>query len=236
MYPCIYTKDKKKKLKNWLEGFYTYKPNKLILYDSDKKYLCSKQTPLINDIDTFKYLVYIEDINQEEDEEMKNKFEFMDNKDKDLLFKWYKSESKVVDDDNNKNKISDDDKIGFFTEDKRINSDNEKINESIFDDNDILDAEEKRLNLDNKKIKESNFYKINGIDNDRLDAEYNKNEDNKKINESTFNEENKVTKQQPLVTINTNTIKSTADNEKIDKNNGYTKRSKNQILNLFNKK
>ncbi|KAK6089282.1 hypothetical protein P3W45_001755 [Vairimorpha bombi] len=68
MYPCIYTKDKKKKLKTWLEGFYKYTDNKLSVYDSEKKLVCTKVTKLDNEIDTFKYLVYIEDLNEREEQ------------------------------------------------------------------------------------------------------------------------------------------------------------------------
>ncbi|WUR03429.1 uncharacterized protein VNE69_05026 [Vairimorpha necatrix] len=70
MIPCIYTKDKKKKLKKWEEGFYKYKNKKISVYDTDKKLICTKATGLSNEIETFKYIIYIENIQ----EELKDKF------------------------------------------------------------------------------------------------------------------------------------------------------------------
>jgi len=69
MHHCLYTKDKKKKLKKWEEGFYKYFNNKITVYDSDKKLVCTKVTDLENEIDTFKYLIYIENLEDKENKE-----------------------------------------------------------------------------------------------------------------------------------------------------------------------
>lgn len=68
MIPCIYTKDKKKKLKTWLDGFVSLSKNTLKLYNEDKKQIDSKTcNELTNDLETFKHLIYIESLEAQEE-------------------------------------------------------------------------------------------------------------------------------------------------------------------------
>ncbi|KAF9763988.1 hypothetical protein NGRA_0928 [Nosema granulosis] len=76
MLPCVYTKDKKKKLKTWFDGFVRLDKNKMKLFDDEKKMVDSKtMNKLSNDIETMRHIIYIE--NLEEVENLENQQEIL---------------------------------------------------------------------------------------------------------------------------------------------------------------
>lgn len=64
MHPCVYTTDKIKKSKKWIDGFVEKKGKGLILYDEDKR-IVSTQSYFTKredlNIETGGYLIYIDD-------------------------------------------------------------------------------------------------------------------------------------------------------------------------------
>lgn len=66
MLPCIYTTQKTKKLKKWIDGFLLPIRKGLRLYDVEKQFLYNSESYKIIDdyIDTSNYLIYLDDINK----------------------------------------------------------------------------------------------------------------------------------------------------------------------------
>ncbi|CAD27023.1 hypothetical protein [Encephalitozoon cuniculi GB-M1] len=61
MMRCVYTTQKHKKLKTWMDGFAEMKGKRLHLYDSDMVEIHNSiVSALNNEMEIFKYLVYIE--------------------------------------------------------------------------------------------------------------------------------------------------------------------------------
>lgn len=68
MIKCVYTTQKHKKLKKWLDGFIQMKGKKLLLYDADKTNIfCTISVALDNDMETAGYLIYAESLEDEEE-------------------------------------------------------------------------------------------------------------------------------------------------------------------------
>ena len=80
MIPCVYSKQKKKKLKTWFDGFVALKNNKMMLYDEDKKMIDSKTiSKLSNEMETMRHVIYVEtecDFESEEVIKYENKMKF----------------------------------------------------------------------------------------------------------------------------------------------------------------
>lgn len=70
MIRCVYTAQKNKKLKTWIDGFVEHKGKRLYLYNTDMmKIDSSLASALDNEMETYKYLVYIDSFeNPDEDE------------------------------------------------------------------------------------------------------------------------------------------------------------------------
>lgn len=64
MLNCIYTKDKIKKKKKWLDGFITKGISTIRLYDEDKVEIMKSTFKLLEDsnIDALSYLIYLDDV------------------------------------------------------------------------------------------------------------------------------------------------------------------------------
>lgn len=69
MIKCIYTTQKQKKLKTWLDGFIKVRGKKFCLYDVDKTSIHSSiTTSLDNEIETARYLIYVESFDDSSEE------------------------------------------------------------------------------------------------------------------------------------------------------------------------
>jgi hypothetical protein len=61
MINCVYTSQKQRKIRTWQDGYVTIVGGKFSLYDADRTLLYSSTTTVVdNEIETPKYLVFIE--------------------------------------------------------------------------------------------------------------------------------------------------------------------------------
>ncbi|AFM98946.1 hypothetical protein EHEL_090510 [Encephalitozoon hellem ATCC 50504] len=73
MIRCVYTVQKHKKLKTWIDGFVEHKGKRLYLYNSDMERIDSMLAPALdNEMETYKYLVYIDSFEDVEEDEAKD--------------------------------------------------------------------------------------------------------------------------------------------------------------------
>ncbi|AFN83669.1 hypothetical protein EROM_090520 [Encephalitozoon romaleae SJ-2008] len=79
MIRCVYTAQKSKKLKTWIDGFVEHKGKRLYLYNSDMmKIDSSLASALDNEMETYKYLVYIDSFENFDQDEVENQEQISD--------------------------------------------------------------------------------------------------------------------------------------------------------------
>ncbi|TBU09353.1 hypothetical protein CWI36_0037p0010 [Hamiltosporidium magnivora] len=152
MIDCIYTKHIKQKSKKWLDGFFTHSNSILTLYNTEKKKIYSFRIKYIdNEIKTSMYLIYIDNIKQEDLKVEYNKEEDLKEENRVDNKEYKKVENKV--DDKIENKIEN--KI-----DNKLENKEEDFKVKKYEFNNIINVKNNKPNLKNNKIiKEDN--KIN---------------------------------------------------------------------------
>ncbi|TBU05267.1 hypothetical protein CWI37_0029p0050 [Hamiltosporidium tvaerminnensis] len=165
MIDCIYTKHIKQKSKKWLDGFFTHSNSILTLYNTEKKKIYSFRIKYIdNEIKTSMYLIYIDNIKQEDlkveynkEEDLKEENKVDDKKN--IRVEYNRVDNKI--DDRVENKVDNkvDDRVDTKIDNKLENKE-EDFKVKKYEFNNIINVKNNKPNLKNNKIiKEDN--KIN---------------------------------------------------------------------------